>query len=652
MNEETILPAAYAPFLPVLELLSKPLAEVLRGQLLQFEPLAQGLERREFSLRGEFEGLGGLTLHGEIDHILQSELLLRTEAPLEFLRRLAESETLFHDRIYADPGARHVWRVVVSAGPDMLGHGRLVTLAALFFLARVAARRDAAFHWSFVPRAEGPVWFTGLSINAIKRFLRSAAFREASIQDMIEVRAKWAEAKGATLSDSKPELADWMIGSLRDWGGDLAAIATEQNVMGFTFAPPMHDEPRRAAITVRRGGYLHKRATIELAPDRECLAALENPFPVPRQERASHKTGKSVPDMPGWEPQYLSAPTGNYRAVRVADGILVMKADVAGKTEGAWFLALPDDALLAGIAIQQDRLCVLHHRTRQGKEQLAYHRFALQPGRDQQGSEIFVHPVPSQHLFRNQMPFALPSIRCQPGIMFHSVSGQSYELRFAERGETRFTSLPKEPRILLSRGSDHVLGQMQRHEFVVTVRKRDNSTSLSVGIGGFAHPPKRFHGIVWSPENGCLAYALQGGQWRLIADNHVLNRVASRDLDFRVEPCERVIGASAKDNGIHVQVWSDARFGGSGSIESFRYSGGKRTRTSAPIELGEDAGRIAALQRVNGQFWAVTCDDQGAPQDLLHYRQKKRSAGTEAVRHPLAEVRADAARLYFVEEPQ
>lgn len=650
MTEETVLPAAYAPLEAVLELLSRPLAEVLRGQLLQFEPLAHRLERREFALQGEFEGLGGLTHHVAIDHILQSELLLRTEAPLEFLRRMAEAETLFHDRIYADPGARPVWRVVVSAGPDMLGHGRLVTLAALFFLARVAARRDAVFHWSFVPRAEGPVWFTGLSINAIKRFLRSAAFREAGVEDVLDVRAKWAEATGAAPSAGRPEVADWMIGALRDWGSDRSAIATEHNVFGFTFAPPIPDEPRRAAITVRRGGHLQNRATIELAPDPACLAALENPFPVPRREGASPQAGGHVPDMPGWERQYLSAPTGNYRAVRDADGILVMRVGVAGQNEGAWFLALPDDALLGGIAIQQDRLCVLHHRTRQGVEQLAYHRIALQPGRDQQASEVFVHAVPSQHLFRQQMPFALPSIGGHPGIAFHSVSGQSYELRFAERGETRFTSLPKKPRILLSQGSDHVLGQMQRNEFMVTVRKRDGSTVKSAGIGGFAHPPKRFHGIMWSPENACLAYALQAGEWRLLTTHLALDRIAWGDLDFRVEPCERVIGASTKNNGIHVQVWSDVRFGGSGAIETYRYSGGKRTRTSAPIELGEDAGRIAALQRVNGHFWAVTCDDQGAPQDLLLYLPKKRSGKTEVVRHPLARVRADAARLYFADE--
>ena len=84
MNEEAVLPKAYAPFAPVLELLPRPLAQVLRGQLAQFEPLARGLEQREFALQGDFEGLGGLTHHGAIDHILQSELLLRTEAPLDW----------------------------------------------------------------------------------------------------------------------------------------------------------------------------------------------------------------------------------------------------------------------------------------------------------------------------------------------------------------------------------------------------------------------------------------------------------------------------------------------------------------------------------------------------------------------------------------
>lgn len=656
MNDEAVLPKAYAPFAPVLELLSRPLAQVLRGQLAQFEPLARGLEQREFALQGDFEGLGGLTHHGAIDHILQSELLLRTEAPLEFLRRLAESETLFHDRIFADPGARQIWRVVVSTGPDMLGHGRLVTLAALFFLARVAARRDAALHWCFVPRAEGAVWFTGLSVNAIKRFLRSAAFREANPDDLAQARDTWADSTGESHGAKPPELVDWMIGSARDWGGDAPAITAQRNALSFVLDPPIRDEPRRAAITIRRRGHSLHRAAITLAPDRDCLAALDKPFPAPKPDRAAPQTGGSVPDMPGWEPQYLSAPAGNYRAVRTTGGLLVMKVDVSGQNEGTWFLNLPDGFLLCGIAIQQDCLCVLHHQTCDGEQRLVYHRFNLVPGEDHRASPIFEHAVPSQHLFHKRTAFALPGLVVKAGTVgFHSTSGQSYQLQVRGGGASRawqFSTEYDAPRVLFSNGADRVAGLVQDEQAVMQVFRRNESRPATVRMHGCSALPERFHGITWSADQTSLAYAVQAGQWYILGNETWRDRLGAENVAFRPEPCERVLAAGTRRDHIQAVVWSDAALGGSGMIESLRFTKGKRVRESAPIDLGKDANRIAAIQRINGQFWAVACDQQGAPQDLIEYRRKRNRGGTQVVYYPLAQFRDAAAQLQFGDGPQ
>src|SRR4051794_30027811 len=107
------LPAPYAVFLPVLEQLSVPLGQLIRGQLAQFERLIGGFDEADLHAQGDFEGLGSLTTHGDIAHIVQSELLLRTEAPLEFLRRLAESETLYHEKEYSDPGVKSLYRLTI-----------------------------------------------------------------------------------------------------------------------------------------------------------------------------------------------------------------------------------------------------------------------------------------------------------------------------------------------------------------------------------------------------------------------------------------------------------------------------------------------------------------------------------------------------------
>ena len=167
------LPAAYAPFLPVLEQLSEPMLRILQGQLAQFERMARILEAPDLADHGDFEGYGGLTQRGDLSQIIQSELLLRTEEPLEFLRRLAESETLYHEKRYADPGARPAYRVMISIGPGSLGHGRMVALAALFFLARIAHGRKAQLHWCFLPRPEGVVWFDALTPETVRRLLRA-----------------------------------------------------------------------------------------------------------------------------------------------------------------------------------------------------------------------------------------------------------------------------------------------------------------------------------------------------------------------------------------------------------------------------------------------------------------------------------------------
>jgi hypothetical protein len=266
---------------------------------------------------GRVRGLGGLTHHGDIDTIVQSELLLRTEAPLEFLRRLVEAETLFHDRLHVDPGHRRVLRVMVSVGPGIMGHGRILALAALFLLARVAMQRSADLHWCFLPRAEGAVWFDRLSVNTIKRFLRSASFREAEAEDLREAREAWELAHAGQQSQS----TDWIIGAAQADPG-----AGVSNALSFTLLPFHPGQARAADVELRCHGRETRRRTIAFAPDRLCLAALEQPFPRPQPAcAAAASPGGPVPAMAGWEPHYLSLPNGRYRLVRLGDGLLVIE---------------------------------------------------------------------------------------------------------------------------------------------------------------------------------------------------------------------------------------------------------------------------------------------------------------------------------------
>lgn len=648
MSEQLDLPPAYAPFENILGLLAQPLADVLRGQLLQFENLARGLEQREFARQGEFEGLGGLTHHGDIEHILQSELLLQSEAPLEFLRRLAESEMLYHDRIFADPGRRHIWRVMISVGPDILGHGRLVALASLFFLARIAARREADFHWCFLPREEGAVWFSELSVNAIKRFLRSAAFREANAEDCDAAREAWSAAF-AEDGDEKAELADWLIGSSRNWGNEVPAILRQPNSLSFAMHAPVRGEPRQASVTIRRAHRELRRTNVELAPDAQCLTALQKPFPTPRRPGPGRQAGTSIPDMAGWEPLYLSMPTGHTRAIRMHEGLLVLAVEQEVTPDAAWFLPLAQDVHLAGIAIQHDTLFVLHHRTVLGEQRLVYHAFGLKPGRALTRTAAMSHAVPSEHLFRDRANYALPGIAVDGGAQFYSTTGQAYELSARGPQGSRFSAQYSVPRTLLSNGLHRVVGYVEDEKAILQVVRRGTRNPVSFFMPHLAEIPDRFHGLAWGGGEMGLAYALEPGRWQVVPPHLGQAGRSSSQYWFRVEPCEHVLHGASRNDGPHAVLWSDAAYGGEGVVEFVRFANGKRRRDRASLDLGEDAARIATLKRINSHFWAVACDGTGQPQDLIVYRHNKNSGKSRASRHSLEELRATAALLQFGE---
>ncbi|QKE83919.1 hypothetical protein [Arthrobacter sp. NEB 688] len=87
---------------------------------------------------GVFDGYDGTTHRGIPERLLASEWLLAGEAPLEFLRRAADGELLYLDPSTPDTRARGQTVAVVDVGPDQIGAGRLVQLAALVVLHRRA----------------------------------------------------------------------------------------------------------------------------------------------------------------------------------------------------------------------------------------------------------------------------------------------------------------------------------------------------------------------------------------------------------------------------------------------------------------------------------------------------------------------------------
>ena len=647
MSEETVLPPAYGPFQAVLDLLATSLATLLRGQLLQFELLARDLEMQEFADQGEFEGLGGLTHHGTVDHILQSELLLRTEAPLEFLRRMAESETLYHDRIFADPGKQQVWRAIVSVGPGIMGHGRILALASLFFLARIAAQRGAEFHWCFLPRGEGAVWFEGLSVNAIKRFLRSASYREAGEDDVAAAKELWDTLMGARNDRRDRNFADWLIGSSPVFPASAnelqSAIQSAPNALVFALHLPVKNELRLAEVTVRRRGRDARRTTITFADDRLCVSALEKPFPTPRAQATKFTAkGNAVPDMAGWEQRYISAPSPGYCLVRLSDGVLILQVHRGQVVEGGWFLPVAGDTILAGIAIAKDVLSVVRHEGSGHHQSLALRNFQLVPGKALSPFIRRQHSVPSHHLFKGCSPYALPTL--STGVtQFYSVPGLAFRFDFGpEESDTAVTALYGTARTLLASGAHRVVGMAKEGETLLTVLRRNQSSCGAFMIPGHSDLPKFFHGIAWSPSEPALAYSLRRGHWS-VAPPRGAN--CDQDFDFRTEQCERVIGAGRGAQGLWARIWSDAAFGGEGTIELFNLEDGKRKRKLPPLRLGKHAADLGALIQTDDGYWAAVLGQNGEPAHLIHVGQHKDRRDMRAQSFAVGDLLAKASVL-------
>jgi hypothetical protein len=635
-------PSAYAPFLPVLERLSDSLVELLHGQLLQFERLARNFDWRELAPQGEFEGLGGLTLRGEISHIVQSELLLRTEAPLEFLRRLAESETLFHEKQFADPGARPVYRAMISAGPGMLGHGRLIGLAALFFMARIAHARGAEFHWCFLPREAGAVWFDQISVNTIKRFLRAVSYREMDSDDVDAARLVWETLTADAAPAAAPEYLDWVIGS--DMRGP--AVADSASALAFTLQPPVPGERRAAQIVVRQRGAERNRATIQLPDDRICVSALDTPFaPLKPAELAKLETSPR-PKMGGWEPRHFITPRTDTKIVRMRHGLLILTGDPAWKIAQSWFVLLPDHLKLAGVGLDGQLLRIVVHTARSGRDTMILKDIALSAGAAPAILSGLRREVPSSHLFRNQPPGAIPSMSWGGDLEVYSSFGQAFVFRSRpDGGEAQFSPLLKAPKTLWSSGPYRVVqpdpdAKMLR---VVKISKRHMDEFF---IGEEAIGPDRLFDMVYSPAHRSLAYSVMPNVWTIPPFDWLVKRGDSGDpATIRLEPHETLLSAHGGTQQLTVRIWSDARHGGNGTVRTVRYNNGVPTLKQPVLRLGDDALSIVKIQPGDDGVWAMKVDDDQTPLELLLYRRKKKHSQSECTRFDLQALAREAVKV-------
>ncbi len=182
-----ILPPALAPW-------SAALSTLDAQPLVALGPLLRGLDsliarHSATDHSGDIlDGYSGITSRGLPERILASEWALADELPLEFLRRAAGNELLHTAPAYLAERKRGRVAVLVDTGPDQIGAGRLVQLAALIVFHRRAEARGADLVVGVLGTKAGS-WHGGDLAKLLPIWLTSRRSTEPAPDDV----AEWTE---------------------------------------------------------------------------------------------------------------------------------------------------------------------------------------------------------------------------------------------------------------------------------------------------------------------------------------------------------------------------------------------------------------------------------------------------------------------------
>ena len=92
-------------------------------------------------------------------------------------------------------------------------------------------------------------------------------------------------------------------------------------------------------------------------------------------------------------------------------------------------------------------------------------------------------------------------------------------------------------------------------------------------------------------------------------------------------------------------IWSDARFGGDGTVRVITIRGEERRTRETLLRMGDDALRVGEVRITYDGILAVTLDADGAPAELLGYRRPRRDAPYACTRLAIADLIDEAIDL-------
>ena len=620
------LPPAYAPFQTVFERLSDQMRDTILGQLEQLEPLFHIVDEPVSSSRGDIAGLGSITQHGELSNILQSELLLRTEAPLEFLRRIVEAETIYHEKEYQDDGAKRVMRLMISVGPGILGHGRIFSLAALFFFARVANLRQETLHWCYLPNATGPVWSEEISLNTIKRFLKTASFHEMTVDDMDAARKLWSNLYAPTKGAPQPIMLDWVIGAYPQANGisQSSAIVQSKRIFGYRLEPQEEEKPRSAQLFLKRNTKAYRPVHFVFPDDTVCLSVLNRPFaPIKPNNVVAPTSVLETKRMKNWAPHYISAPGSKAKFVKVSGGVLILFHPSKNGFKGQYFLPVGQTSKIAGLRLKEQQLHILLQTVSGPQEQLEYSVVDLSvDGKKPIVRATQTKALPSAQLFRDQSRYALPILAGDIDPSFHATNGKSFSLHFESGQNARFTANLDTSTVIYSNGLHRVVRAEVDGKPILRTLRANNSAVHMYSLDTNLFDETKLYDMLYVSTHGQLAFSMMPNIWILPGQYSLAYKGALRQINPTLQcqfaSYEKPLSIRRSTDDIHATIWSDIRYGGDGKIRNVQLRNGRTVSVSKIFNVRQDVGNVVEIIQADG-IWIVTANHQGVPETLHHY---------------------------------
>lgn len=337
------LPSALRPWSQAFQEMPETHLRLIGDLMGQLNALLQETFEIDVQSYGEFNGYDGMAMRGEIERLLPSEWLWKELAPVEFLRRFAEQELLYHRPSFESPTDERTHLVVIDCGPAMLGRPRLVALAALLCLNAIARAQGAKLIWT-APHADVAGWQPMLRQEDLKAFLLSAnpvSLGASQLEDMVQ-------SLPAGRGDA--ELVLWTVGAA-SLAPDTAALKTNQIVISEKMIMSPDGQPAAQARIGLRSYFGRRKETVFTFPKEEdCVSLLREPFrPLPAGARAA-KPKPQTGDAARWVPQEVTlVPDINRLILRVRDGILGLRMGQDGALSDPVFVRIKSFDNLLGL---------------------------------------------------------------------------------------------------------------------------------------------------------------------------------------------------------------------------------------------------------------------------------------------------------------